>query len=52
MVHADDDTLFRTVIHKVRKSTGALLFVGKQVGLVVSTERIKCKFTPVEQNAE
>jgi len=49
MIHADDDFLFRTVIHKVRKGTEALLVVGKQVGLVVSTERTK--FTSVEQNA-
>jgi hypothetical protein len=35
----------------VRKTTGALLVVGKQVAIVVSTERTKCKFTSVEQNA-
>jgi hypothetical protein len=51
MFHADDDILFRTVIHKARKSTGALLVVCKQVGLVVSTERTKCKYTSVEENA-
>jgi len=39
MTHADDDILFRTVVHEVIKSIGALLVVGMQVGLVVSTER-------------
>ena len=50
MIHADDDILFRTVIHKIRTSTGALLVVGKQFGLVVNTGRTKCKFASVEQN--
>jgi len=51
MIYADNDDLFHTVIHKVRKSTGALLFVGKQVGLAVSTERTECQFMSTEQNA-
>jgi hypothetical protein len=51
MIHADDDIIFRTVIHTVRKSTEALLVVGNQVYIVVSTERTKCKFASVEQTA-
>ena len=31
MIHAADDIIFRTFIHTVRKNTGALLIVGKQV---------------------
>jgi hypothetical protein len=51
IIHADDDILLRTVIQTVRKITEAIQVVGKQVGLVVSTERTECQPTSVEQNA-
>jgi hypothetical protein len=51
LVHADDDNIYGSSIHTIKKNSEAIVVARKEIGLEVNADKPKCMVMSQDQNA-